>query len=350
MNKQPKPRVGISIGDPNGIGLEVIMKSLKNQDILEVCTPVIYASANLIKSYAQALQIKDFQFQVIRDTQQIPSKKVGVVNVVDKDYSLTLGEPTKASGQAAYESLKAAVEDLASTKVDVLVTAPIDKANIQSEDFAFPGHTEFLANYANTSEYLMLLMHQGLRVGTVTGHIPISEVSKRMTQELILEKLAVLNKSLTTDFSVNMPRIAVLGLNPHAGDNGLLGKEEENIIIPAIKKANEQGIRAFGPYAADGLFGSPNLERFDAVLAMYHDQGLAPFKSLAFNNGVNYTAGLPIVRTSPDHGTAFDIAGKNEASPDSMLAAIFAAVDISKRRSENKELEEGKLKPSKRRK
>jgi 4-hydroxythreonine-4-phosphate dehydrogenase len=227
-----------------------------------------------------------------------------------------------------------------------LVTAPIDKSYIQGEDFNFPGHTEFLANYANTSEYLMLLLHRSLRVGTVTSHIPLNEVSKNLTQESILEKLRVLHRSLFLDFSIKTPQIAVLGLNPHAGDNGLLGSEEKDIIIPAVAKANDEGIRAFGPYAADGLFGSKNLSRFDAVLAMYHDQGLAPFKALAFGNGVNFTAGLPIVRTSPDHGTAFDIAGKNAASPSSFLAAIFSAVDIYHKRSENRDLEESQLRVS----
>jgi 4-hydroxythreonine-4-phosphate dehydrogenase len=261
-----------------------------------------------------------------------------------------VGESTAEAGQYAFKSLEAATKDLASNKIDVLVTAPINKNNIQSESFKFPGHTEYLAEYANIEYPLMMLTHNDLRVGTVTGHLPLKEVAESIYYEDILHKLEVFHKSLQQDFRITRPKIAVLGLNPHNGDNGTLGSEEQEVIIPAIEEANKQGILAMGPFAADGFFGSPGYKKFDGILAMYHDQGLTPFKTLSFDQGVNFTAGLPIVRTSPDHGTAYDIAGKNLASASSFRNAVFLAIDIFKNRKEFRSISSNPLKISKKKK
>lgn len=338
MGKQKKLRVAITCGDLNGIGLEVALKSLSDARVYEHCVPVIYASAKAVDYHMKALNLEGMHFNATDDCEKLDFNKINVFNVWTNEVSIELGQSTPVGGEYAFKSLQAAVEDLASNKMDVLVTAPINKANIQSKDFQFPGHTEFLASYANEDHPLMILAHEGLRVALVTGHVALKEVADALSPKLILEKLRVFSRSLTQDFGIHRPKIAVLGLNPHNGDNGLMGDEETRIIRPAVDMAINEGILAFGPFGADGLFGSTQRNGFDGVLAMYHDQGLAPFKALAFENGVNFTAGLPIVRTSPDHGTAYDIAGKNQASEASFRSALLAACDIYTQRKDHKEL------------
>lgn len=338
MAKNRKVRVAISMGDPNGIGIEIILKSLSDSRIYEHCTPIIYGSNKVVNYHMKNLRIEDISYKTINNTEDVDANKVNVLNVWEDEFEVTFGKTNSTSGKYAYYSLKAAVEDLASNKVDVLVTGPIDKSAIQSNEFNFKGHTEYLANYANAEQHLMILCHENLRVALVTAHIGINEVSKQLSQDAITEKLAVFAKSLQQDFGIHRPKIAVLGLNPHNGDNGLMGVEEKTIIAPAIENSISSGILAFGPYPADGFFGSELRQKFDGVLAMYHDQGLAPFKAIAFDKGVNFTAGLPIVRTSPDHGVALDIAGKSEASESSMREAILRAIDIYKTRKDYKEL------------
>jgi 4-hydroxythreonine-4-phosphate dehydrogenase len=351
MAKHKKIRVGLSVGDFNGIGLEIILKSLSDARLYEHCVPVIYGSSKLVNYHMKHLKIEDIAFKTLKSVDDLDPNKVNVVEVWEEEVEVNFGKPNKTSGSYAFKSLKAAVEDLASNKVDVLVTAPIDKNVIQSAEFDFKGHTEFLAHYANEDNPLMILASESLRVALVSGHIALREVAASITTEKIFNKLEIFNKALQQDFSVNRPKIAVLGLNPHNGDNGLMGDEETTIISPAISKAQESGILAFGPYPSDGFFGSELRNKFDGVLAMYHDQGLAPFKALAFDRGVNFTAGLPIVRTSPDHGVASDIAGQSIASESSMREAILYAIDIYNARREYKELTANPLeiKPNKRR-
>lgn len=338
MEEEQKIKVGITQGDVNGIGFEVIMKTLSDQEIYDNFTPIIYGSPKVAAYHRKALNIQNFSLNNIKVAAEAHPKRVNIVTCCDDNTRVELGKSTSESGKAAFEALKLAVDDLKNGGIDVLITAPINKKNIQSDEFAFPGHTEYLEQIAGEGKALMLLVANNLRVGVVAGHVPISEVSSYISKELILEKLRILNNSLKHDFTIRRPRIAVLGLNPHAGDNGLLGKEELEIITPAIEEANAEGIYAMGPYAADGIFGSEAISKFDAILAMYHDQGLAPFKALAFDSGVNYTAGLPFVRTSPDHGTAYDIAGQDKANPDSFRAAIYLALDIYRNRTIYKEI------------
>lgn len=338
MEDEQKIRVGITQGDVNGIGFEVILKTLSDQELYDNFIPIIYGSPKVAAYHRKALNIQNFSLNNIKNASEAHPKRVNIVTCGDDNARVELGKATAESGKAAFDALKLAVEDLKNGELDVLVTAPINKKNIQSEEFSFPGHTEYLEQMAGEGKALMLLVANNLRVGVVAGHVPISEVSSHITRESILDKLRILNTSLKQDFTIRRPRIAVLGLNPHAGDNGLLGKEEQEIISPAIEIANGEGIYAMGPYAADGIFGSEALGKFDAILAMYHDQGLAPFKALAFDNGVNYTAGLPFVRTSPDHGTAYDIAGQDKANPDSFRAAIYLALDVFRNRMINKEI------------
>ncbi len=341
--KQETVKVGISIGDVNGIGMEVIMKTLADNRVTENITVIVYGSSKVTSYYKKALGLHHFNFVKANDANSAKINKANLIDLWEENIKITMGDSTSVGGTYALKSLEAATADLAAGKIDVLVTAPINKNNIQSENFNFPGHTEYLTKYANAEESLMLMVDENLRIGVATNHIPIKEVANQLTKELIIRKVTLLDRTLTRDFGITNPKIAVLGLNPHAGDNGLLGEEEEEIIIPALEKLNENGILAFGPYAADGLFGSGNYSKFDGVLAMYHDQGLVPFKALSKGNGVNFTAGLPIVRTSPDHGTAFDIVGKNKASEDSFRRAIFTAVDIFKNRKEYKELTANQL-------
>lgn len=339
-------KVAITSGDPNGVGLETIIKVFADPRMTDSITPVIYAHPELVKAHKKISGVEEFPYNSIHSAEEALAKKVNLINVW-KDYKGTVqfGKADKEAGMFAFKSLEAAVNDLASNKVDVIVTAPINKDTIQSKEFPFPGHTEYLAKFANTDKVLMFLVSDVLKVGIVTGHLPLKDVAKEITKDRIIEKLQMMNESLIKDFGVNKPRIAVLGLNPHAGDNGLLGTEEKDVILPAVREASEKGLYAFGPYGADGFFGSGNYTKFDAVLAMYHDQGLAPFKAIAFEQGVNFTAGLPIVRTSPDHGTSYDIAGQGIADEGSLRAAIFAACDIYKKRREYREYASNPLKP-----
>ncbi|SFE14999.1 4-hydroxythreonine-4-phosphate dehydrogenase PdxA [Thermophagus xiamenensis] len=344
MSNEKRVKVAITQGDINGIGYEVIFKTLADTKTLDLFTPVIYGSSKVAAYHRKALNISNFSLNNVHSGEDAIPKRVNIVNCLDDNVRVELGKATETSGKAAFDALKRAVEDLKRGAVDVLVTAPINKHVIQSEQFAFPGHTEFLAEQFNASSHIMLMVSSKLKVGVVTGHIPLKEVAASITTEKILEKIRVLDHSLRIDFTIRKPRIAVLGLNPHAGDNGLIGDEENNIIIPAIEAARNEGIMALGPYPADGLFGSGQVDKFDAVLAMYHDQGLAPFKSIGFSEGVNYTAGLPIVRTSPDHGTAYEIAGENKADPESFRQAVYLAIDIFKRRKLHGEISANPLK------
>jgi 4-hydroxythreonine-4-phosphate dehydrogenase len=333
-------KVAITCGDPNGVGPETIIKVLHDPRMVESITPIIYAHPEVIKAYKKVLGAQEeFHFNTINNAAEAVHRKVNLVNVW-KDGKITVepGKATREAGAFAFKCLEAAVTDIASNKVDVLVTAPINKDTIQSKEFSFAGHTEYLAKVAGTDQVLMFLVSERLRVGVVTGHIALKDVAQHISRDKIMAKLKLMRESLIRDFGVPTPRIAVLGLNPHAGDNGVIGSEEKEIILPAVREAVDAGWHVFGPYGADGFFGSGNFARFDAVLAMYHDQGLSPFKTLAFESGVNYTAGLPIVRTSPDHGTAYDLAGKGEASESSLRAAIFAACDIYRRRKEYRDI------------
>jgi len=329
-----KIRVGITHGDFNGVGYEIIMKTMQDARILEMVTPVIYGSSKIASYYRKAFDFADINFNLIKKAEYANPKRVNIINCYENEVKIEVGKSSAIAGELAYYALEKAVEDLNKHKIDVVVTAPINKYSIQSDKFNFKGHTEYFASRYNAREYLMLMIGTKLRIGIVTGHIPLRDVNKYITTDLILEKIRVMNKALQMDFGINRPKIAVLGLNPHAGDEGLIGKEEIEIIRPAIQKAFDEKILTFGPYPSDGFFGSSNYASFDGILAMYHDQGMLPFKAISFEEGVNYTAGLPIIRTSPAHGTAFDIAGKNIASPDSFRQAIYAAIDIFSKREQ----------------
>jgi len=333
-----KLKIGISVGDINGIGLEVIIKTLLDNRVLEYFTPIVYGNTKIASFHRKALGINDFSFNVINSPDQAHSKRANMVNCWQEDVKITLGEENETGGKYAFLSLKQATDDLIAGKIDALVTAPINKHNIQQEGFDFPGHTEYLQSRTQSSDALMFMICEDLRVGVVTGHIPVKDIAPNITLDAIVSKLRLMDASLKQDFWVQKPKIAVLGLNPHAGDNGLIGREDDEIVSPAIEQAKAAGVFCFGPYSADGFFASDTYTKFDAVLAMYHDQGLIPFKHIAARSGVNYTAGLPVVRTSPDHGTGYDIAGKNMASEVSFREAVFAAVHIVKRRREQEEL------------
>lgn len=330
--KNNKPVIGITLGDVNGIGPEVIIKALEDNRMLRFMTPVIYGSSKVISYYRKALQLSEFNYHQIKDAGQVFHKRVNVCNLWEETIEIAMGVENEVGGKYALASLKGAVKDLKEGKIDAVVTGPISKNNIQGEDFKFPGHTEFFASAFETKEHLMLMVGDKMRVGLVTGHIPVKGIVSALGKELILKKLTVLDKTLKKDFGIKKPRIAVLGLNPHAGENGLLGNEEKDVIAPVIREFRDKGNLVFGPFPADGFFGSLLHSKYDAVLAMYHDQALIPFKTLCFETGVNYTAGLPVVRTSPDHGTAYSLAGKNEASESSMREAILLAADIVRER------------------
>jgi 4-hydroxythreonine-4-phosphate dehydrogenase len=327
-------RAGISQGDINGIGYEVIIKALMDPAINDFCVPVVYGSPKVAAYHRKALNINNFSFNNIKSAEEANNKKANMINCLDDNVRVELGKSTQQGGEAALSSLERAVDDIMNGKIDVLVTAPIDKNNIQSEKFSFRGHTEYLKSRAGTEDALMFMINENLRIGFVTGHVPLNKVSGLLTAELILRKIKMMNHSLMADFGIRKPLIALLGLNPHAGDNSLLGTEEAEIIIPAMKMAEREGIMTFGPFAADGFFGAASFTKFDGILSMYHDQGLAPFKVLAFDSGVNYTAGLPFVRTSPVHGTAFNLAGKGEASENSFRQALYLACTIFRNRQE----------------
>lgn len=336
--KGDKIILGITQGDINGISYEVIMKSLADNRIFDLCTPVVYGSPKVAAYHRKALELENFSFNTIRTVDEALSKRANIINCIDDAARVELGKSTQYAGEASLQALESAVLDLAEGKLDVIVTGPINKANIKSEKFNFNGHTEFFETRFKTDGVLMLMVNELMRIGVVTSHIPLSKVNEYIMRDTILNKLKILNKSLLTDFVIRKPRIAVLGLNPHASDNGLIGDEETKEIIPAITAAQEEGIMAFGPFPADGFFGSGSFSKYDAVLAMYHDQGLVPFKALSTEGGVNFTAGLPVVRTSPAHGTAYDISGKNMASSDSFRKAIYLACDVFRNRLQYKEI------------
>lgn len=339
-------RIGITHGDFNGIGYEVIIKALDDNRITELFTPVIYCIPKVLSYHRKNMNLEDFDYKVIQNARQLKHNKINVVSLSNDEVKVEHGHSTKIAGEYAYKALEFAVDDLKNNLIDVLVTAPVNKSNIQSEEFHFPGHTEYLTERFGSSTSLMLLVHQKLRIGTITGHIPINQVASSITEELILSKLSILDSSLKKDFGITRPKIAILGLNPHAGDEGVIGDEEKRIIQPAIAAAKKQGFLAYGPFPADGFFGSDEYTKYDGILAMYHDQGLIPFKTLAFKGGVNFTAGLPIVRTSPAHGTAYEIAGKELASPESIRQAIFMAIDIFRSRKLIEELNANPLQAS----
>ncbi len=338
--------IGITLGDYNGIGPEVILKALQFNRLQKICTPVIYGSMRVLNRYRNLLEMKDWTLNGIQQVEQASHKLTNVITCfADQNQEIQPGKVTTEAGQAAFACLQRAVEDLREGKLDAIVTAPINKHNIQSEEFTFPGHTEYLAEAFSVGDNLMFLVSERLRVGVVTGHVPLGRVRQNITRERILQKWTMMNQSLRLDFGIDKPRIAVLGLNPHAGEEGLLGNEEQEIVKPLLKQLQDKGNLVYGPFPADGFFGTRAYLKFDAVLAMYHDQGLIPFKAIAFEEGVNFTAGMPVVRTSPDHGTAYDIAGKGIADETSMVQAIYMACTIARRRRENAEIMAGALKP-----
>ncbi|WP_239691497.1 4-hydroxythreonine-4-phosphate dehydrogenase PdxA [Hymenobacter lapidarius] len=334
---QNLPRLGFSVGDLAGIGPEVIYKTLLDERLLKICTPVIYGTATaLFDDFPVTPDAEPLMFRQLRDAADIAPGRLNAVTCWDEDFVLAPGQPSAATGQAARESLLAASRDLKAGKLDALVTAPISKDNTQADDFRFPGHTEFLTSYFGAPESLMFLVDEsGLRIATVTGHMPLKDVPARLTAELLRTKITLLLKSLKQDFGILKPRIAVLGLNPHAGENGLLGKEEGDIVSPVIQQFAHDGHLVMGPFPADGYFGTQQFRQFDATLALYHDQGLIPFKLMAFEQGVNFTAGLPVVRTSPDHGTAYGLAGQFKANESSFRAAVYLACEVWKQRWED---------------
>ncbi len=333
MEHDKKIKVGITHGDINGIGYEVLLKALGDTRITELCTPVIYGSAKIANYYRKGMELPEFKLFQIDSPDSAATDEINIINVVGEDCKLEPGQPTPNGGKAAISALERAVSDLRDGLIDVLVTAPINKKTIHSDDFNFPGHTEYLQDRLGEGHQAMMIMcAEGLRVALVTIHEPISNVAGSITSKGITDKLVAFNRSLVEDFGIHGPRIAVLSLNPHAGDGGIIGSEETEIIAPAIEEAMKRKVLAFGPYAPDGFFGSGNYTKFDGVLAMYHDQGLTPFKVLAGERGVNFTAGLPYVRTSPDHGTAYDIVGQGKADEQSMREAIYSAIDIYRNR------------------
>lgn len=341
MDKSNKIIVGISIGDLNGIGIEVILKTFEDKRMLDFCTPVIFGSTKVVSYHKKALNLETL-VHGISSLNQINHQKINVLNIWKEEVAVTLGKATKESGSYAAKSLEIAVAHLRDKKINILLTAPINKETIQSDTFNFPGHTEYLEDKLE-GKSLMILMTDVLRIGLLTGHIPISKVAAAITPSLIKEKVNTMYTSLVEDFGINKPKIAVLALNPHCGDKGVIGAEDDEIIKPTIEEITSTGKLVFGPYAADGFFGSETYKQFDGVLATYHDQGLAPFKALSFGNGVNYTAGLSEIRTSPDHGTGFDIAGKNIANPSSFKEALFAGIQIFKTKTAYKELSKNPL-------
>ena len=342
-----KPKIGITIGDINGVGPEVIIRMLSDERIYNYCTPIIYGSTRVLSHYKKLMDNDKFRYSALKDWSKVFDKQANVVSVIEEEPEIEVGKVTAIAGKYALQAIDKAIEDWKAGHLDAILTAPINKSTVaKAAEGNFTGHTEYLAKQTGDKESLMILFAHNLRMGLVTNHIPVSEISTKLTKILLQQKIEQFNKSLIEDFYINKPRIAVLSLNPHAGDQGLIGSEELEVLIPAINQCYRNGIISLGPYPADGLFGSGNFKKFDGVLAMYHDQGLAPFKALTFDDGVNFTAGLDLIRTSPDHGTAYDIAGKNEASEQSMRQALFAAIDIVRNRKEYNESVENKLKKS----
>jgi 4-hydroxythreonine-4-phosphate dehydrogenase len=339
-----KIRIGITQGDINGISYEVIIKALLDNRIFDICIPIVYGSPKVAAYHRKALNIDNFSFNPVKTPEEANPKRANIINCISDSVRVELGKSTPMAGEASYKALNAAVQDLENNKIDAIVTGPINKYNIQSDKFSFAGHTEFFESRFNSDGVLMLMVNELFKVGVVTGHVPLAKVHEQVTKDSILKKILILNNSLIVDFLIRKPRIAVLGLNPHAGDNGVIGDEEKKEIIPAIKAARDENICVFGPFAADGFFGSDTFKKFDASIAMYHDQGLIPFKAMMYEGGVNFTAGLPIVRTSPAHGTAYELAGKNEAHPHSFRKAIYLACDLYHNRQIYKEMTSNPLK------
>ncbi len=344
MSEIQKPIIGFSCGDLNGIGIEIIIKALADNRILELCTPVIFGSNKTVNFYRKAFPDFNFQYQSLREFSKLNPKMVNILNCWEEEVPITPGQLNETGGLYAKKSLVAAAEALKQGQIHALVTAPIHKNNIQSEDFSYTGHTPYLKDLFGVKEVVMLMVAQNMRVALLSEHVPIKDAATHVTRDNILKKLMALVPALQKDFGIDKPKIAVLGLNPHAGDEGLIGTEEEECIKPAIKDAKQRGMMVFGPFPADGFFARGQYEKFDAALAMYHDQGLIPFKSLSVGEGVNYTAGLPAIRTSPDHGTAFDIAGQGKADHSSLLAATFEAIDILIRRGQFADMRSNPLK------
>lgn len=334
MSQQQKPRIGITLGDLNGVGPEVVIKALQDNRLLNLITPVIYGSTRAISFYKKQLNLEEFNYGHAKTRGQYIPKTINVVNCWEDAVEINPGKPSKETGKAAWLALKQATQDLKEDLLDALVTAPIDKNTIASEEFPYRGHTEYLASTFNTKDFVMMMVSEKLRVGLVTEHIAVKDIAGTITPELLNKKISVLEQSLRKDFGITKPKIAVLGLNPHAGDGGVIGTEDDQLIKPIIQEWKNKGKLIAGPFPADGFFASGNYTRFDAILAMYHDQGLVPFKLLAFETGVNFTAGLSVVRTSPDHGTGYSIAGKNLAQESSLRQAIYTAVDVVQARRE----------------
>lgn len=331
-------KIGISVGDINGVGLEVILKTLSDERLTALCTPIIYGSAKVVAYHKNAIGLESLQFQSINNASRPFEKKINVVNCWEENANIQLGMINEVGGKFAYLSLEAAAQDLHIGAIDALVTAPIQKEAMKLVNFPYPGHTEYLTDKIGPSNTLMLMVHDDLRIGLVTNHVPVKEVSGMINKEIVLKKLKLFHRSLQRDFGLGKPNIAILGLNPHAGDGGVIGDEEEKVIRPAVVEAKKNGLFAAGPFSADGFFGSGQYKKFDGILAMYHDQGLIPFKSLSFGQGVNFTAGLDQVRTSPDHGTAMDLAGKNQADPSSFRRALYLAMDIARMRQDHEDM------------
>jgi 4-hydroxythreonine-4-phosphate dehydrogenase len=344
MTNRNKPVIGISCGDVNGIGIELIIKCFADTRILDLCTPVIFASNKVINFYRKSVEDINFSFYHTKYFEKINPKQVNIFNCWEEEVNINPGTLNETGGHYAVISLQTAVNAYKQGKIDGLVTAPFHKSNVQSSSFNFTGHTPYLKNIFDAQDAVMIMCAENMRVALVTEHVPVSEVAKHITKENILSKLNIINIGLQKDFGINKPRIAVLGLNPHAGDEGLVGNEEETILKPAIQQAKNNGIMAFGPYSADTFFARGQYSKFDAVLAMYHDQGLIPFKSLAIGEGVNYTMGLNMIRTSPDHGVAFDIAGKGIADPSSFLHALYCCLDVYEKRLQYAEDRENPIK------
>lgn len=327
------PRIGITQGDINGIGYEVILKVLSDTRILDSFIPIVYGQSKVFSYYKKNFGMEEMSYTVIRDASQAQPKRINIINHTDEELKVEPGFSTPVAGKASFAALKLATNDLRNGLIDAMVTAPINKSNIQSDQYKFNGQTDFIKSYFPESEYITLLVWDKLRIGFVTNHIPLKEVPRLITKELIIKKLNLIHKSLINDFNIVAPKIAVLGLNPHAGDNNIMGSEEKEIIQPAMEVAKSQGVMAFGPFPADGFFGSDAWRKYDGILSMYHDQGLTPFRVLAVDGGVSFTAGLPVVRTSTTHGTGYDIANKNIADPEAMRHAIYLAIDILNNRS-----------------
>jgi 4-hydroxythreonine-4-phosphate dehydrogenase len=339
-----KPVIGITLGDYNGIGPEVILKALEGNQLAKLCTPIIYGSLRVLNQYRNMLDMKDWTLHSIQKSEQANPKLSNVITCWhDHQTEIAPGQITAEAGQASFSCLKRAVDDLRQEKIQAIVTGPINKDNIQNDNFKFPGHTEYFASSFEVNDALMFMVAGDLRVGVLTGHIPLEQIKANITKEKLTAKIEQILKSLKVDFGIKKPRLAVLGLNPHAGENGLLGSEEIEIIQPVIQEFKDKGQLVIGPFPADGFFAAGTYKKYDAVLAMYHDQGLIPFKTLAFNEGVNFTAGLPVVRTSPDHGTAYNIAGKKQASEGSLLQAIYLAIDVARYRAESNEIDQNAL-------